>query len=194
MGLPLLATALVGLLLPLVGAIFHLRHFPTLVDQLSLHLAGRFSRMRRERRASQLATLLVLVEALLPAVAVTGWVLGNQPMMVVGALGTAALGLSFVIWLLQLLASGSELPCACSSTSAPPTPWSLLRAVPILAAASLMSSSTFEELSATTSAVAVLGSMSVAVAVFVLPDAMQWPDSSRSALEASRPGPQRAVR
>lgn len=180
-----LVVAFVGWSLLAVGATSHLFHFPTLVEQLAAHVSPDKQRSTRERRARMLARYLVATEVALSVGVALSWMLGLRSLVIVVAGAAALLGAGFCLWLIRLITSGSDLPCACTTSGRPPTWWSLARSIPV------MGTALFPLLDTTPSlldiSLTALAAFAIGLALFVLPDAMTWPRFSRELVSAATP-------
>lgn len=153
-----------------VGAITHAWHHRRLRDLLARHLDA-------DRTA---AALLLTAEVAITAGVATG-VLFDGAWLRAAAVAGTALAIGFVIWIGRLLATGSELPCACSFSAGPTSAWSLGRAVAVLSVALLV----FADPGSIPTAdrfVALAAGLAVAAAVYVLPESLSWPDHARAQL------------
>lgn len=148
------------------GAVTHLVHFSRLRELLALHFPA----------AEKLAPVLVAVEFAIAVALPLAFSLGWQTILVVFAIIAGVFALGFTVWVGQLLLQDSELPCACSFSSAPTSNWSLLRSAGCLLAVVLpiASWSGAAEVTAT-----LMTGAALALALFVLPDALAWPDHAR---------------
>lgn len=163
-----------------VGALTHVWHHKRLRVLLGLHFD-------REVPIAAALTGIEVALGLLIAVALFVDVSAIDTL----AIAAALLGAIFTMWILRLLISRSELPCACSFSATPTSPWSLVRSlgVVLVAALALTDAATVDSpiLVATLAVGAAL-----AAALFVLPDALEWPAASRALLarmRAHEPGP-----
>lgn len=153
-----------------VGALTHLWHHDRLRDLLGRHLDA--------DRAS--AATLVFVEAVLTVVIAMG-VIVDASWLAIVALAGAGLGVGFVAWIARLLITGSELPCACSFSSAPTSRWSLARAIAVMAVGALAFADVGALATVDRFAALVVG-LGAAAAIYVLPEALGWPEFSRAQL------------
>jgi len=154
-----------------VGAASHLRHPGQLADLLRVHT----------RHADPASRTLIVVETaltVLVAVAVLG---GFSTLLRITALGGAALGVGFTVWVLRL--SDSDLPCACSWSTAPTSAWSVARAAAVILIGLLAIAG---DPGVALSAAALVAGAAMGVAAFLLPDALAWPDESVRLRELAR--------
>lgn len=124
--------------------------------------------------AAALTALEIAVVIAVPVSLATGRY--ATPIAIAGLL----LAVGFGAWVLRLVLSDSTLPCACSYSDAPPSWWSVARAV-LVGLIGLIVISEPAESSSLTVATFVVGA-AVGAALFLLPDAMSWPTTSRAAL------------
>ena len=148
----------------IIGALVHVRHRRRLADLLVLHT----------RHADALAPVVVALELVISIGLVVTWTIGFRAGTVVLALAGLAIGLGFVGWVSRLLLSDSDLPCACSFSSAPTTIWSLVRSaatllVGLAALAPDRAAQPGAEFAAT-----LLAGLAVAAAIYVLPESLSW--------------------
>lgn len=153
------------------GSITHVWHHRRLRALLAMHLD-------HERTP---AVLLIAVEVLLSIAIPVAFVFDHDVLRWL-SVGAGGLALGFVVWIARLLVTGSDLPCACSFSEAPTSPWSLARAlcvtlVLLFAAVGGDSSATTSEQIATLAV-----GWAVAGAIFVVPEALTWPSASRALL------------
>jgi len=160
-----LAFGTIGWGLIATGTIGHLLHPESLTESLRVHT----------RHAQASAKVLTLVEAALTAAIAVALLADWGALRVLSAAGGAALGAGFTIWVLRLWLSGSDLPCACSWSSAPTSRWSVLRAAAVMATALLLVPI---DASPTVTATALLTGGAAGLALFLLPDALAWPEES----------------
>ncbi len=167
------------------GAITHLMDHERLVELLGMHMA-------KPRLAANALTAVELAVAIGIPVAATG----APALLNWFALGAGALGVVFIVWIARLLMTSSSLPCACSFSSAPTTPWSLGRAVLVLATAFLfLVDEQAVSADAASTAATFLVALGIAGAVYAIPEAVAWPASAGASLariEAHRPGERRS--
>lgn len=153
-----------------IGAVTHVWHHDRLRDLLGRHLDA-------DRPA---AAALVTVEVAVTVGVAIGILIDAPWLPIVASVGTA-LALGFVAWIGRLLATGSELPCACSFSSDPTSGWSLARAlavVPIvvLTIADIGSIEVADRLAA------LAVGLGAAASIYVLPEALGWPEFSQAQL------------
>lgn len=173
----LVAVALVGWSLLSVGAASHLRHFESLVDQLGNHVALDRPRSVRLSRSRLLARVLLLTEAAAALAVPIVLAFGSPSLRTgVGIIG-GLIGAAFTTWIGRLLLVGSDLPCACSSSDRPASVWSLVRSIPVMGMVAMAFLGS-RELPPNWLALALVA-LAVGQALYVLPDAMSWPDFSR---------------
>ncbi len=153
-----------------VGAVTHLWHHDRLRDLLGRHLDA--------DRAG--AAALVSAEVLLTVAIAVGVIIDASWLLVV-ALAGAGLGFGFIAWIARLLVTGSELPCACSFSSAPTSLWSLARAIVVITVA-LLAFADVGALTAPERVAALAVGLGAAAAIYVLPEALGWPEFSRAQL------------
>jgi hypothetical protein len=153
-----------------VGALTHTWHHDRLRDLLGRHLDA-------DRAA---AAILVFVEVLLTLSIAVGVIIDPSWLPTVAVAG-GVLGLGFVAWISRLLLTGSELPCACSFSSAPTSAWSLARAVAVLAV-SVLAIADAGSLAVAERIGALAVGLGAAAAIYVLPEALGWPEFSRAQL------------
>ena len=152
------------------GAVTHLWHHRRLRQLLAMHVD----------HEAPLATALTAAEAGL-AVTIPAAYLAEASALRWFALAAAGLALGFVLWITRLLLTNSDLPCACSFAEAPTTVWSLTRASCTVFVGLFATIDTFEQHVPTTLASFAVG-LALAGAVFLLPDAISWPSTSRAVL------------
>jgi len=148
----------------LAGALSHLTHLDRLEELLGPHT--QHSRAASRLLAGAETTLalafpvgVLLASALLTFAAVAGFVLAT----------------GFTLWVLRLKLSGSTLPCACSF-AATPTTW---KAVARAAATMLIGAALFASPTGVTDDLpTLLTGAAAAMAVYLLPDALTWPEFS----------------
>lgn len=155
------------------GAVTHVWHHRRLRDLLAMHLD------RERLPALALTAIEVGLAVALPAALVAEhgalrWFAGFA----------LVLGVGFVAWVARLLASGSQLPCACSFSAAPPSVWSLARSMATLSVGLYLivdlTTPPADDTALGTRVATLLVGWAVAGAVFVLPDALAWPEASRA--------------
>lgn len=154
------------------GAVTHIWHHGRLRQLLAMHLD-------HERVP---AVALTTIEAAL-ALAIPLAVLADLDWLRWLAVAALVLALGFAGWIARLLATGSDLPCACSFSEAPTSRWSLARAlcVALVGAYVFVDPATGDADTALQIATLVVG-WAVAAAIFVLPEAISWPPASRALL------------
>lgn len=159
-----------------IGAITHIWHHRRLRELLGLHL-------NHEAVPAAILTGAEVALAILLPVAVIFDAVPRLPVVAVAA----AIAVGFCLWIARLLATRSDLPCACSFSSAPTSVWSLARAGAALSVIALG----FAQPASTGLTIATFAvGMAAAGAIFVLPDALAWPTASRALLgraQAHRP-------
>lgn len=153
-----------------VGALTHIWHHDRLRELLGRHLDA-------DRPAAAALVTVELVVTLGVAIAI---LLDAAWLTFVALVGTA-LAVGFVAWISRLLITGSELPCACSFSSAPTSGWSLARAfavVPIfvLAVTDIGAIGFADRLGA------LAVGLAAAAAIYVLPEALGWPEIAQAQL------------
>lgn len=155
------------------GGLTHLVHQDRLRDLLAAHVS------RPAGPAYALTALLCAIAVAVPVAVLVGVSWAPTAIAVAGA----AIGLGFTAWIARLLLSGSKLPCACSFSSGPTSVWSLVRAASTLLIVFLAFASNVDRADAVATLVT---GLSAGVALFVLPEAVTWPDFSRAAVEHMR--------
>lgn len=165
--------AAVGWGLLAFGAVTHVWHHRRLRELLAMHLD-------RERipalalTTTEVALALAIPVALLAEHGVLQWLAAFAVLLAAG----------FVAWVARLLLAGSQLPCACSFSAAPSSMWSLGRsAATLLVGLYLLvdgATPASDETAVGTRIATLLVGWAVAGAVFVLPDALAWPEASRA--------------
>jgi len=144
------------------GAITHAVHATRLSELLGLHFAG----------ARRLAPVLIAVEALIAITLPIAYFADLGVLLALAAAVAFVVAAAFTAWVTRLLLTDSQLPCACSFSSAPTSQWSVIRSAGCLFAALFpLATSASTGIGIAT----LLTGGAVAVAVFVLPDAMSWP-------------------
>lgn len=144
------------------GAITHALHATRLRELLGLHFA----------RAGTLAPALIAVEAVIAVGLPIAYFAGQAAAIIAIAAIAFVFAIAFTAWVVRLLLTDSELPCACSFSSAPTTHWSVLRSAGCLFTALFplaVTASVGQDIAT------MLTGAAIAVALFVLPDAMSWP-------------------
>jgi len=155
-----------------IGAITHVWHHRRLRELLAMHLD-------HERVPALVLTTVEVALAVLLPVAFVVEAIPLAPIVLVAA----ALAVGFCTWILRLLITKSELPCACSFADTPTTMWSLGRAVAALSVIALVFADT--DGAALTAATFGVG-CALAGAIFVLPEALAWPAASSALLERAK--------
>lgn len=156
------------------GAITHTWHHARLRSLLARHLDH-----ERVPALALVSTEVALVIGLALALRT------SDAWLVVFAAASTIMAVGFMVWILRLLLTGSDLPCACSFSDAPTTWWSFARASSVVLVAcfllvdrsSYLGDTTLAETTAT-----MLVGFAVAGALFVVPEAVHWPDTSRALL------------
>jgi len=126
------------------------------------------------------AAVFVAIETAL-AVTLAVLVIANNRTRIPLSLIAAVIGLGFVAWIARLLAQDSTLPCACSFSAAPTSRWSLLRAALVVPVGLLALD--LPDLSAVESCAHLLVGLATAAAIYVLPEALGWPEASRALMQ-----------
>lgn len=155
------------------GSITHVWHHQRLRALLAMHL-------NHERIP---AAVLTIVEIVL-TVGIAGTFLGNIQTLRWFSLIALALAIGFIAWTGRLLVTDSELPCACSFSDAPATIWTLGRSISV-ALVGLLALAGGSRLAAieTDERIGVLAvGWALASAIYILPEALSWPDASRALL------------
>ncbi|MEM7092880.1 MAG: MauE/DoxX family redox-associated membrane protein [Actinomycetota bacterium] len=161
-----------------LGGITHLWHFDRLRELIAMHVD----------RDLAAATALVAMETGL-AVALAIAALTDAGWLPVIAATAGLVGLGFTAWIARLLATDSDLPCACSFSVGPTSRWSLVRALSIVATVAL-AWAPWDQVNRPDVVVAAAVGAAVAGALFVLPEALSWPPAARghlARLDAHRP-------
>lgn len=157
------------------GASSHLTHPKVLADQLGAHMTN--------PRPAALA--LIAAEAALAAAIPIAALTGRSALMPL-AVAAGMLGVGFTFWVLRLLSSGSTLPCACSFSAHPPTRWSLVRALAVVGVAGFAVPRPSG--SAAEMVLTLVVGLAVGGAIYVLPEALQWPPALRAQMARFEPG------
>jgi len=144
------------------GAITHAVHATRLSELLGLHFA----------RAATLAPALIAVEAVIAIGLPIAFFAGATLLVAIVSAIAFVVAAAFTVWVTRLLITDSELPCACSFSSAPTTSWSVLRSAGCLLAALFPLANS---VSVSQDIATLLTGAAIALAVFVLPDALSWP-------------------
>jgi len=156
------------------GAVTHVWHHARLRSLLGRHFD--------HERLPALALAVVEV-ALVVGIVVA--VRLDSTLLRVLALSATLLALVFMAWIARLLVTGSDLPCACSFSDAPTTWWSFGRSVCVglVACFLLVDHQTYvAEVTASETVATLLVGWAVGAAIFVLPEAISWPQASRALL------------
>lgn len=169
------------------GSITHIWHHRQLRRLLAMHLD-------HERVP---ALVLTAVEAALTVAIAVAFLTEHSSLRWLALAGTA-LAAGFIVWITRLLLTESDLPCACSFSEAPTSVWSFARSLCValvgclalvntaLVNTALVNTAWFDTASAdwdTSERVAVLlVGWAVGSAIFVLPEALTWPDASKALL------------
>jgi len=124
------------------------------------------------------AVALVIIEVLV-AVAVPASLFVSDIALAATAIVLALLGIAFTAWIARLLATGSDRPCACSFSTGPTSPWSLLRSLLLIGGLGLLTTS---EVSGAEIIATLAVGLAIASAIFVLPESLTWPEASRAQL------------
>lgn len=163
--------ASVGWGLLAIGAITHIWHHGRLRYLIGMHID--------HERVPALA--LTGVEAVLAIGIPVAWIAGWRALTIFALVG-GIVGFVFVLWIARLLFSNSELPCACSFSEAPTTGWSLARAgmVPLVVLFGLVPDVGVENVATAEALTTLIVGLALASAIFVLPEAISWPDASRA--------------
>lgn len=152
------------------GATTHIWHHGRLRQLLAMHLD----------REVPAALALTALEAAL-AVSIPVAYLSDASLLPLVAGAATAVATGFVAWIALLLRSGSELPCACSFADTPTSRWSLARAlVTALVAGFVFAEPSADDVATSVATLAV--GLAIAGAVFVLPESVVWPPTSRALL------------
>lgn len=156
------------------GSVTHVWHHQQLRRLLAMHLD-------HERIPAALLTAVEVALTIGIAVAFVGDLAALQ-WFAVAALVLAA---GFIVWIGRLLLTGSHLPCACSFSEAPTTIWSFGRSlcvalVGLLAVVGGSAGIGGFDLGERIAVLAV--GWAVASAIYVLPEALSWPEASRALL------------
>lgn len=153
-----------------IGAVTHVWHHDRLRDLLGRHLDA-------DRPA---AAALVTIELAITAGILVGIIVDAPWLPIIALLGTA-LAVGFVVWIGRLLITGSELPCACSFSSAPTSIWSLARALAVLPVVALTVAD-IGSLDIADRGAAMAVGLAAASSIYVLPEALGWPEFSQAQL------------
>ena len=148
------------------GALVHIWHYDRFGDLVSLHF----------HRSRPLALGVVGAEALLALVIPVAFATGLSALLMAACVLAAALGAGFAAWVGRLVLSGSQLPCACSYSAEPASPWSLARS---LATLLVLAFAFAPHSGAATDTATIAVGAALGVALFVVPDALAWPAASR---------------
>ena len=116
----MILVAAVGWGLIATGALSHVWHHRRLRALLGRHFEA----------DRPMAFALTVVEVAL-AVGIPLALLTGSGLLSAFSVAGGGLALGFAVWVGRLLSSGSDLPCACSFSEAPPNRWSLLRAIAV---------------------------------------------------------------
>jgi len=153
------------------AAVTHLWHHRRLRELLAMHLD-------HERIP---AAALVAAELLLVIGLAATWLADHPARTPLGHTAVLVAAV-FMAWILRLLTSGSELPCACSFSAAPTSWWSFARAACVaLAGFIALAPASPEQDHATIIATLAVG-WALAAALYVLPEALGWPGASQALL------------
>lgn len=147
-----------------IGALVHARHRRRLADLLILHT----------RHADALAPVVIAIELIISFGLVATWATGLRVGTVLLALTGFVVGLGFVVWVSRLLLSDSDLPCACSFSSAPTTIWSLVRSAATLLVVFAAVAPARAEQPGAEFAATMLAGLAIAAAIYVLPESLSW--------------------
>ena len=153
-----------------IGALTHGWHHDRLRELLGRHLD-----------ADRPAAASLLTFELVVTIGVAIAVISDAPWLPAIALVGTALALGFVAWIARLLLTGSQLPCACSFSAAPTSVWSLGRAVAVVCIA-LLAVADVASVDTADRVVALIVGLGVAAAIYVLPEALGWPEFSKAQL------------
>lgn len=148
------------------GAITHAVHASRLSELLGLHFA----------RAATLAPALIAVEAVIALGLPLAFFAELSAMVAAIAILAFVVAAAFTLWVTRLLLTDSDLPCACSFSSAPTSQWSVVRSAGCLFAALFPLATS---VSAAQDIATLLTGGAIALAIFVLPDALSWPDHAK---------------
>ena len=148
------------------GALTHIVHHRRFLNLISLHL----------RHARPVAFGVVLAESALAIIIPVAWATDMTALLAAACIAAALLGAAFAVWVGRLVLSGSQLPCACSYSSAPASPASLARSLGTLL---VLAFAFAEHAGAATNLATVAVGAATGVAIFALPDAIAWPSASR---------------
>lgn len=152
-----------------VGAITHVWHHDRLRRLLALHLP-----FERGVAGVLTGTELAIAIGLFAAVMTGAWWLPT-----LAACGLLV-GLGFTAWIARLLLTGSTLPCACSFSDAPTTPWSLVRAIAVTSVGLL--GFVDDTLTGGEVLAGFAVGLAAAAALYVLPESLAWPQATRAQL------------
>lgn len=160
------------------GSITHIWHHRQLRRLLAMHL---------DHERVPAAALTAVEAALTVAIAVA--FLTEHSSLRWLALAAMALAAGFIVWIARLLLTESDLPCACSFSEAPTSVWSFARSlcVALVGCLALVNTGLINSPSPAGSdtgervAVLLVG-WAAASAIFVMPEALTWPDASKALL------------
>lgn len=141
-------------------------------DLLSVHFVHR-------DRASLVARLVIAIEVLLSVGAVVGYFAQLRAVLFMVGLAGALVGAGYTAWVTMLVVDKSGLPCACSFSSAPPTWWSVARAVVICGFGAFIAAPGLPVVGVSTAAALFVAAAGLGTAIYTLPEAMSWPSPAR---------------
>lgn len=153
------------------GAITHVWHHQRLRTLLAMHL-------NHERLPA--ATLTGAEVAL--TIGIAAAFLADWPIIRWLSLAALALAIGFVVWIGRLLVTSSDLPCACSFSEGPTTVWSLGRALGVALVGLFALGGVGCDLETSERIAVLFVGWALASGIFVLPEALSWPDASRALL------------
>jgi len=153
-----------------IGAVTHVWHHDRLRDLLGRHLDADRAAAAALVSAEVIITLGIAIAIMLDA-----------PWLPILAIVGTALGVGFVAWIGRLLATGSELPCACSFSSAPTSGWSLARALAVIPIVALAVAD-IDSVAVADRLAALAVGLAAAASIYVLPEALGWPEFSQAQL------------
>ena len=165
------------------GSITHIWHHRQLRRLLGMHL---------DHERVPAAALTAVETALTVAIAVA-FLTGHSSLPWL-ALAGMALAAGFIVWIARLLLTESDLPCACSFSEAPTSVWSFARSLCVALVgclalvntawidAGFISSASPPDWDTGSRVAVLLVGWALASTIFVLPEALTWPDASKALL------------
>ena len=155
------------------GSITHIWHHRQLRRLLAMHL---------DHERVPAAALTAVETALTVAIAVA-FLTGHSSLPWL-ALAGMALAAGFIVWIARLLLTESDLPCACSFSEAPTSVWSFARSlcVALVGCLALVNTAWIDAGFISARVAVLLVGWALASTIFVLPEALTWPDASKALL------------